>query len=245
MAKISFLFFLFFSSALFAQNKTQLLEKAQDAYANKNYKDALFCYQKLDSLSGQKGDYAQELAQTLYRQNKFNEARNAYAKKKQGNRNSDVDYNIGNTFYRENRYEDAINSYREVLRKNPNDAEARHNLSLAMRKKSKKQKEAKNRNKEEKENNKDQKQKESARKGQQEKNRNQKDKGTENQDNTIESTKKNKQTPSEQKTEEYTNRDIERRKIEKMLENLAIKEMKTKSKLNNARRKSRGISKPW
>ncbi|MBM3418077.1 MAG: tetratricopeptide repeat protein [Bacteroidetes bacterium] len=245
MAKISFLFFLFFSSALFAQNKTQLLKKAQDAYANKDYQDALFYYQKLDSISGQKGDYADELAQTLYRQSKFNDARNAYSKKKQGNIDSDVDYNIGNTFYREGKYEDAINSYREVLRKNPNDAEARHNLSLAMRKKSKKQKEAKNRNKEEKENNKDQKQKESARKGQQEKNRNQKDKGSENQDDKIESTEENKQTPSELKTEESTNKDIERRKVEKILDNLAVKEMKTKSKLNNARRKSRRISKPW
>jgi len=230
MEKLSLVFFLFLSSAFFSQNKFELLEKAQDAYANKDYKAALFYYQKLDSLSGQKGDYAEELAQTLYRQNKFNEARNAYAKKKQGNRDSDVDYNIGNTFYREDRYDDAINSFRDVLRKNPNDAQARHNLSLAMRKKAKKQQTPKNKKQKEKQNNKDQKQK---------------DNGPKNQENTIESTKKNIKTPSEQQTEEYTNKDIERRKIEKMLENLAIKEMKTKSKLNNARRKSRGISKPW
>ena len=134
MEKISLVFFLFLSSAFIAQNKSELLDKAQEAYANKDFEDALFYYQKLDSLSGQKGDYAEELAQTLYRLKKFNEARNAYSNKKTKESNADIDYNVGNTFYNEGNYQDAINAYRDALRKNPNDAEARHNLSLAMRK---------------------------------------------------------------------------------------------------------------
>ncbi len=64
MEKVSLVFFLFLSSAFFAQNKSELLDNAQEAYANKDYEDALLYYQKLDSLSGRKGEYAEELAQT-------------------------------------------------------------------------------------------------------------------------------------------------------------------------------------
>jgi len=243
MEKVSLVFFLFLSSAFFAQNKSELLDKAQEAYANKDFEDALFYYQKLDSLSGRKGDYAEEMAQTLYRLKKFNEARNAYSDKKTNTSDADIDYNVGNTFYNEGKFQDAINAYRDALRKNPNDAEARHNLSMAMRKNRNEQKKPKD--KEEKNNDDKNDQNQSINKDQQKKEdkkeQNQLDSKSKRQDRNQ---GKEKPVPQE-KSQELSNKDIEKRKVDKMLENLAIEEMKTKSKVNNAKGKSRRISKPW
>ncbi|MFM7758633.1 MAG: tetratricopeptide repeat protein, partial [Crocinitomicaceae bacterium] len=152
-------------------------------------------------------------------------------------------YNVGNTFYNEGKFQDAINAYRDALRKNPNDAEARHNLSLAMRKnrneqKKPKDKEDKNnddKNDQNQSNNEDQQKKEDK------KDQNQLDSKSKRQDGN-----QGKEKPVPQETsQELSNKDIEKRKVDKMLENLAIEEMKTKSKVNNAKGKSRRISKPW
>ena len=243
MEKISLVFFLFLSSAFIAQNKSELLDKAQEAYANKDFEDALFYYQKLDSLSGQKGDYAEELAQTLYRLKKFNEARNAYSNKKTKESNADIDYNVGNTFYNEGNYQDAINAYRDALRKNPNDAEARHNLSLAMRKNRNDKKKPKNK---EDKNNDDKNDQNQLNKKDQQKKEDKKDEKQLDSKSKRQDGNQGQEKPVPQETsQELSNKDIEKRKVEKMLENLAIEEMKTKSKVNNAKGKSRRISKPW
>ena len=42
-------------------------------------------------------------------------------------------FNLGNVLFQAEEYEGAIESYKEVLRQNPDDVEAKHNLELALR----------------------------------------------------------------------------------------------------------------
>ena len=241
MEKVIFLFLLFSASLITAQDNETLLESARKAYFNGKYEDAAKLYRKLDGLSGNSGKYSSELAQSLYRQQKFEESRAYYSKKKDNAKASDMNFNIGNTYFNEGNYEEAINSYREALKKNPNDKEARHNLSISMRKKSQKNNKAKGEKssqnntpaKKDKKENSSQKNNESNQvppvNGDQS--------GKENQKKTS-----NGSGPDEN---QMSNKDIEKRRVDKMLENLALDEMKTKSKVNNAKVKNRRIAKPW
>ena len=43
-----------------------------------------------------------------------------------------ANYNIGNTYMEEKKYEEAVKAYKEALRKNPQDENAKYNLSYAL-----------------------------------------------------------------------------------------------------------------
>lgn len=45
----------------------------------------------------------------------------------------DAHYNLGNVYYRTGRFYDAVSAYQQVLLMNPDDAEARYNMELALR----------------------------------------------------------------------------------------------------------------
>jgi tetratricopeptide (TPR) repeat protein len=242
MEKISLVITVFSSFVYFAQNKDELLDNAKNAYLQGNYKDAITLYHKLDTLTGNSGKYASELGQAYYRLQKFEDSRNAYAESQAKNRSADEYFNIGNTYFNEKKYDDAISSYRKALKRNPADKEARHNLSLAMRKNSQKKKS--DNNPPRKDENPPQNQQQSG-----------KDPSTQNlsKDNPSKNNdhKKEKQTKDSQQSnspptkKEKNNGDIEQRKIDKMLENLALDEMKTKSKVYNTKTKNKRITKPW
>ena len=241
MEKVIFSFLLFSASLITAQDNVTLLESARKAYFNGKYEDAVNLYRKLDGLTGNSGKYSSELAQSLYRQQKFEESRAYYSKKKDKAEASDMNFNIGNTYFNEGNYEEAINSYREALKINPNDKEARHNLSISMRKKSQKNNKAKG----EKSRQNDTPAKNDKKDNSSQKNNQPNHVPPVNGDQLGKENQKKTSNGSGPDENQMSNKDIEKRRVDKMLENLALDEMKTKSKVNNAKVKNRRIAKPW
>lgn len=241
MEKVIFSFLLFSASLITAQDNVTLLESARKAYFNGKYEDAVNLYRKLDGLTGNSGKYSSELAQSLYRQQKFEESRAYYSKKKDKAEASDMNFNIGNTYFNEGNYEEAINSYRKALKINPNDKEARHNLSISMRKKSQKNNKAKG----EKSRQNDTPAKNDKKDNSSQKNNQPNQAPPVNGDQSGKENQKKTSNGSGPDENQMSNKDIEKRRVDKMLENLALDEMKTKSKVNNAKVKNRRIAKPW
>ncbi|MBI4369227.1 MAG: tetratricopeptide repeat protein [Elusimicrobia bacterium] len=56
-----------------------------------------------------------------------------------GNSRAEALYNLGNTYLSEGKTKEAIESYKQALLSNPKDADARHNLALALKQKEEKQ----------------------------------------------------------------------------------------------------------
>lgn len=73
------------------------------------------------------------LGNSLYKQDRFDEAEQIFLKLGQDSTSSGVSskshYNAGNALFQQRKLEEALEEYKEALRKNPNDTEAKFNLA--------------------------------------------------------------------------------------------------------------------
>jgi tetratricopeptide (TPR) repeat protein len=120
------------------QSVRSLVNGGNDLYKEKKFADAEVDYRK--ALEKDKsllpGHY--DLGNSLHKQGKYDEAMKEYenALEKQADKTlrSSAYYNIGNSLMKEQKYEDAVKAYIESLKLNPDDAEAKYNLSYALEK---------------------------------------------------------------------------------------------------------------
>lgn len=121
-----------------AQSAKSLIAKGNRLYAEKKFSDAGKSYRAaMQKDTGLAATGAYNLGNSLYKQNKADEARKAFelASKKSSDKNAiaAANYNVGNTYMSEKKWQDAIDAYKAALRRNPQDADAKYNLSYAMK----------------------------------------------------------------------------------------------------------------
>ncbi|MBL7712036.1 MAG: tetratricopeptide repeat protein, partial [Chitinophagaceae bacterium] len=119
-----------------AQSSKKLIANGNKLYEEGRYKDAAAQYGRaLQKDTTYAGKSSYNLGNALYQQKQVEPARKAYeaAAKKTADRkeNSEANYNIGNTYMAEKKWEEAIEAYKKTLRNNPQDADAKYNLSYA------------------------------------------------------------------------------------------------------------------
>lgn len=112
------------------------LKKGNQLYDAGKYKEAASEYGKAikqDTAQLQKSSY--NLGNALYQQKQIDNARKAYdlaaQKAKHPNEKANAQYNTGNTYMSERKWEEAIEAYKKTLRNNPQDQDAKYNLSYA------------------------------------------------------------------------------------------------------------------
>jgi tetratricopeptide (TPR) repeat protein len=125
-------------SAAHAQSVRSLVNGGNSMYKEKKFDDAEVNYRK--ALEQDKGLVVGHfnLGNSLYKQKKYEESakeyENALANAQEKNTKAFAYYNIGNAAMQEQKYQDAVKSYIESLRLDPNDQEAKYNLSYALEK---------------------------------------------------------------------------------------------------------------
>jgi len=135
------IFFVFFIFGLIVQSQVwgDSLIKAQDLYKNKEFEKSKAIYSKANVSSNQEGSFQKEKAQSAYRSEDFDAADKAYELALSNETNvieqSDILFNQGNTLFKKGDYERAINKYKASILKNPNNQEAKYNLSQVLRQK--------------------------------------------------------------------------------------------------------------
>jgi len=142
MKKEFIILFIFFSifgmNACRAQENQQLLREGNKKYKENSFEKAELDYRKgleknPKSVTGQFN-----LSNSLYRQKKFDEAKNILDSLAKKNLNptqkSQFLHNLGNNRMSLNDYEGAVNAYKQALINNPNDNDTRYNLSYALQK---------------------------------------------------------------------------------------------------------------
>ncbi|GAA4448502.1 VWA domain-containing protein [Rurimicrobium arvi] len=120
----------------YAQSAKALIASGNKLYEQKKYDAAAKGYMMaIQKDTGLANTGAYNLGNALYQQKKMDDARKAFelaAKKSKDTKDyANANYNTGNTYMSERKWEDAITAYKNALRKNPQDADAKYNLSYA------------------------------------------------------------------------------------------------------------------
>lgn len=113
----------------------KLLEQGNKLYSEKRYDEASNNYMRALQQDPNNVTGMFNLGTALYQSKKYDSSRaimgaaaNAIKDK---NGKAAVNYNIGNTFMAQRKWEDAIAAYKNTLRNNPQDEDAKYNLSYA------------------------------------------------------------------------------------------------------------------
>jgi Ca-activated chloride channel family protein len=124
-------------SAASGQSLRSLVNEGNDLYKDQKYTDAEVNYRKALEKKKELLEGHFNLGNALYKQGKFGEAakeyENAIQRSEDARVRADAYYNIGNSLLKGQDYQNAIKAYIEALKRNPEDVEAKHNLSYALR----------------------------------------------------------------------------------------------------------------
>lgn len=125
------------------QNRTSkeekgLVMKGNQLYSEKKYKEAQEAYQQAMQKNPSFVPGAFNLANALLQQQQYDAARKLYTATAKTSRDklqqSNANYNLGNSYMSEQKWKEAVEGYKESLRKNPQDEDAKYNLSYALAK---------------------------------------------------------------------------------------------------------------
>ena len=114
----------------------QANSEGNDAFAEEDYAGALEAYQRAQEGSPDLPEPFYNTGNAQFRQQGHDDALSSYD---QAQLNADeeltgnIHFNRGNVHFNRESYGEAAQAYREVLRLNPDDADAKHNLELALR----------------------------------------------------------------------------------------------------------------
>ncbi len=226
---ILFFTFNFTNSQLIASSifDFKTIKEANKAYENQDYNKALKEFEKLDS--NEFRDY--NLANSLYKENKFKEAIDIYKNIKTSSNDLEFKklHNLGNAYAKNSDFQNAVDSYEKAL-KLKNDSTTKENLQLVKKLLDNKKDDNKNQNKqdEQKNNKENQKQEE-----------NKEDSSQKDENKAKKQNQKNLKNEQLEQKEEISN--FEEEKWLKELENQKTNSMLKKMESS----KDNSISNPW
>ncbi len=125
-------------ASLSGQSVRSLVREGNREYENQKYSDAEVSYRKALEKDQQLVPGQFNLGNSLYKQDKADEAIRAYenAAMNAGNKETKAKayFNMGDAFMKGQRYQEAVKSYIESLKLDPGDQDTKYNLSYALAK---------------------------------------------------------------------------------------------------------------
>lgn len=220
-------------SLLYAQQESPDVRLGNKQYNDSNYVDAEVNYRRAVDKNDQSFEAHYNLGDALFRQEKYPEALEQYAKAEQilqnddtsrkeqvASRMADTYHNMGNALYAQQQYDKAVAAYQQSLRLNPKDNDTRYNLVKAMQQL---QQQQQNQNQEQ----------------QQDQQQNQQNDSTQQQQPPQQQQQQQQQPP--QQSEEQMDKET----AEQILQALEQDEQETQEKLQRQQGKKRRVEKEW
>jgi Ca-activated chloride channel family protein len=124
------------SASIWSQKNEKMIIEGNKLFMQQQYAEAANAFNKALSISPGDLTAKYNLATTLYRQGKWDEAATIYteiaADANKADLRSKAFYNNGVILTKQKKLEESIEAYKNALRQNPGDAEARENLQKAL-----------------------------------------------------------------------------------------------------------------
>ncbi|MEE9430318.1 MAG: tetratricopeptide repeat protein [Melioribacteraceae bacterium] len=235
----------------FAQSTRGLVNDGVDEYEEGNFAEAEVNFRK--GIENEIENYESQfnLGDALYKQGKFDEALEQFMTTMPlattDNTKAELFYNIGNSLLKAEKLKESIGAYREALKHNPNDREAKYNLSYAlkqMKDQQKNQKDNKDNKDDQNKDNKDDKKNED--KKDQDKKDEDKDKKKEEQQQKDEQKDNKDQKKNEEKPQPKEPKDeITKQEAERILDALKNNEAELQKKMRQKKTKRTNVEKDW
>jgi Ca-activated chloride channel homolog len=221
------LVFLIISAALDAQTDKKLIRKGNREYEKNKFSDSEIYYRKAVDKNKQSPDALFNIGDALYKQNKFEEAGKQFIENTDQNydkiKKSAGLYNLGNSLLKANKLQESIEAYKNSLKLQPNNREAKYNLSYAqdLLKLQQEQQKQQQQDKDKQDKNKD--------KNKQDNKKDQNDKNKDQQKN------QNKNKDQQQKPDQNQEQEISREDAQRLLNSLANDEKNVQEKVKLAK----------
>lgn len=123
---------------LFAQNFRKLNRDGVSQYRENAYDNAELSFRKAREVDSTALEANYNIASTLYKQEKFDEAAGIFdglsVAHDEKDRQADIFHNLGNSLLQKQQYQESIEAYKKALRIRPEDEETRYNLAYAQAK---------------------------------------------------------------------------------------------------------------
>ena len=231
---VSTILFLASFSLVFAQQESPEVRRGNLQYNDSNYVDAEVNYRRALDKNDQSFEAHYNLGDALFRQEKFPEALEQYAKAEQlvksndkirkeqiDKRLADTYHNMGNALYAQQQYDKAVAAYQQSLRRNPKDNDTRYNLVKAMQQLQ-----------------------------QQQQNQNQQQQQQEQQNDSTQQQQQEQQQPQQkeqqqQQPPQQSEDQMDKETAEQILQALEQDEQETQEKLQRQQGKKRRVEKEW
>jgi Ca-activated chloride channel family protein len=221
---------------------SRYVKEGNKLYEQQRYKEAAADYARALAKDPNNTPGLFNFGNSLYQQKQFDSSRKVMAATEKllsdkGGKAA-ANYNIGNTYMSQQKWEDAINAYKKTLRNNPQDVDAKYNLSYAeqmMKKEQQQNKDNKDKNKQDK--NQDQKKKDQQNKDQN-KDKQQQDKGQQDKD------KKDEQNKEQQEPQGQPSK-LSQQQADQLLNALQQEEKKLQDKMKKEKGVPAKMDKDW
>ena len=225
------------------------VREGNQLYQQQKYKEAAADYPKALTKDPGYVPGMFNLGNSLYQQKQFDAARKVLAAtakttKDKGGK-AGANYNIGNTYMQEQKWQDAVDAYKQALRNNPQDADAKYNLSYALEMMKKNQGGGGKNNDKNKDNKKD---KDKQDKDKQDKNKQDKDKQdrqNKDQQNKDQQDKNKDQQDKDQQHPEPQSSKLSQQQADQLLNALQQEEKKLQDKMQKSKGVPVKMEKDW
>ncbi len=138
MTRIAFIVALIFFVSDYVHAQEWMVRRGNELYMQGRYAEAAQAYQQALQKKPTFTPGTFNLGNALVQQKQYDAARKVMANAAKTTKDpaikSGANYNVGNTYMSEQQWQQAVDAYKESLRKNPQDADAKYNLSYALAK---------------------------------------------------------------------------------------------------------------
>jgi Ca-activated chloride channel homolog len=233
--------FLFSPCSSYAQ-ANKYLKEGNKFYEQQNYKAAIADYSKALAKDPNNTPGLFNLGNSLYQQKQYDSSRKVLAATekliKDKNGKAATQYNIGNSYMSQQKWEEAVNAYKQTLRNNPQDVDAKYNLSYAEQMLKKQQQQQQKENKD----NKKQDQKQDKSKQQQQGNDK---KDSKDQDKQQQQDNQQQQQQKEEQQQQAQSSKLSQQQADQLLNALQQEERKLQDKMKKEKGVPSRMEKDW
>ena len=225
----------------FSQSLRGLVNDGVDQYADGNFSDAEVNFKKGTEKAPANFEAQFNLGDAYFKQQRYDEAIKSYqsslAMARNDTEKSKVHYNVGNSLLKSQKIEESVEEYKKSLKLNPDDQEAKYNLSYALEMLKNQEQQ-----KDQQQDKKDEEKKDEEKKDEQ---KDKKEEKKEDQQQKQDEQKQDQQKKEEQKQQQQQTQKISKEEAERILEALKDNEKDLQKELRKVKGKRVKTDKDW